>query len=528
MSDTLNEKGSPTESKESDEPDQLDMEDAQEKREQAEARRGSRRIEEPELEAYEEGDDLIVEDEEGEVLGTHHVKGESDAEKRQHVIDDEAALRKETSGKHAKGKFHPHEKDEGEEVEHAILASLGHPEHASRKMWKKFGAWDGWKAKDKDQEPAGLSESKPVEQKRGPAHAYQFGNTIIVEDEDGEVVKKYDLPHQPRRRGLRGGVQDGPGHLDAGAVRQGLKRMSTWAGFGGKGDEADQGETLGESSDAGKKEPAKKRKSSIVDPDDDRIRFTVSGSGGRRMSKQDFIQQIQSMDPKARVKAVEDSNVPEEVKQEVRADAAEQTSQRRPSAKTRASSKPAAGALSPLNEQDQAEEDTAVVRRVSTSEDRPEGPDGLTLITSKEEVPFHNVPESVQRRTGGEETAAQRRRRIALSRTDSEGTERVPPPLQRNPMSAIGERQRSEEPQGETAAERRRRLAALGEGDEADEQDSSDSEDDGGERRPAKGHMPVAEPSVPVASRPGIRFADSPAVSVGRVQWGDDVGRKRR
>ena len=537
VSDTLNEKSSPTSSKESDEPDQLDMEDAQEKREQAEARRGSKYIEEPEVEVYEEGGDLVVEDEEGEVLNTHHVRGESDVQKRQHVLDDEAALRNETSGEHAKGKFHPHEKNEGEELEHTLTAAISHPEQASRKMWKKLGGWDGWKAKDKDKEAAGPSEPKPVEHKRGPAHAYQFGNTIIVEDEDGEVVKKYDLPHQPRRRGLRGGVQDGPGHLDAGAVRQGFRRMGTWAGLGGKDEEGDQGETLGEPSAAEGKAPAKKRKSSIVDPDDDRIRFTVGGSGGRRMSKQDFIQQIQSMDPKARVKAIEESDVPEDVKREVKADAAEQSSQRRPSAKQRAGSKQAPAALSPLDEQEQSNDGMAVVRRASTTQDRPKGPDGLTLITSnEEEIPFHDVSESVQRRAGADETAAQRRRRMALTRADSEddGTERVPPhtsgppSLQRNRMSAIGERQRPQEPQGETAAERRRRLAALGEGDEGEGVDSSDSEDDGGVRRPAKGHTPVAEPNTPVASRPGIRFADSPAVSVGRVQWGDDVGRKRR
>jgi NhaP-type Na+/H+ or K+/H+ antiporter len=535
VSDTLNEKDSPTSSKESHAPDQLDMEVAQEKRQQAEAKRGHKHVEEPELEVYEEGDDLVIEDEEGEVLGIHNVRGESDAEKRQHVLDDEAALQKETSGEHAKGKFHPHEKDEGEELEHTISATLSHPEQASRKMWKKLGHWDGWKAKDKD--AAGSSEPKPVEHKRGPAHAYQFGNTIIVEDEDGEVVKKYDLPHQSRRRGLRGGVQDGPGHLDATSIRQGLKRMGTWAGLGGKHEEADQSETLGELSGAEGKEPNKKRKTSIVDPDDDRIRFTVSGSGGRRMSKQDFIQQIQSMDPKARVKAVEDSDIPEDVKQEVRADAGEQSSRRRPTTKTGASSRAAPQLLSPLSEHERVDEDMAVVRRVSTSQDKPKGPNNLTLVTSNEEIPSHDVSESVQRRAGAEETAAQRRRRVALSRADSEddGTERIPPhtsagppSLQRNPMSAIGERQRPQEPQGETPAERRRRLAALGEDDDGGVADSSDSEDDGGERKPAKGHTPVAEPSTPVASRPGIRFADSPAVSVGRVQWGDDVGRKRR
>jgi hypothetical protein len=32
-------------------------------------------------------------------------------------------------------------------------------------------------------------------------HAYQFGNTIIVEDEDGEVVKKYELPAPEKKKG---------------------------------------------------------------------------------------------------------------------------------------------------------------------------------------------------------------------------------------------------------------------------------------------------------------------------------------
>lgn len=539
-SDTLAEKTSPTGSNESEEPDQLDMEVAQEKREKEEAIQGSKHIEEPEVEAYEEGaNELVVEDEEGEVLGVHHVRGESDAEKRQHILDDEEALRRETSGEHAKGKFHPHERNEGEELEKKISNTLEHPEQASRKILKKLGTWDGWRGKHKD--AAGPSE--PHEHKRGPAHAYQFGNTIIVEDEDGEVVKKYDLPHQSRRRGLLGGVHDEPGHSDTHGVRQGIKRMGTWAGLGGKAEAVSEGQSEPETSGQVKKVSSRKQKAPAADPDDDRIRFTLSGAGGRRMSKQDFIEQIQSMDPKARIKAVEDSDAPEDFKREVRADAAEEFNGSRSSAKPRAGSKLAPTTLSPLNEQDGGD-NMPVVRRLSTNDDRPKGPENLTLITSNEEVPFHDVSSSLQRRTPASETAAQRRRRLALSRQDSEddGTERIPPqkttahppPLHRNPISALGERQQQEqhhhrpaEPQGETPAERRRRLAALGEGDEAGGEESSDSEDDGGERRPAKGHTPLAEPSTPVERR-GIRFVDSPAVSVGRVQWGDDVGRKRR
>lgn len=537
VSDTLNEKESPTGSAESDEPpDQPEMEDAQEKRKAKEARSDSKHLEEPVLEAYDDGDELVVEDEEGEVLHTHHVTGESNAEKKRHILDDEKELQWETNGKHAKGKYHPHEKNEGEEWEHTVNEAFGHPEQAGKKMWKRLG--DGFKRKDKEADGSSEPKAPPKapEHKRGPAHAYQFGNTIIVEDEDGEVVKKYDLPSQPKRRGFRGGVQDGPEHFGTAPMRQQLKRMGTWAGFGGQGEPSEQGES---SAQEGSKDPTKKRQQTVVDPDDDRIRFTV-GTGGRRMSKQDFIQQIQNMDPKARVQAIEESDVPEVVKQEVRADATQEAGKSRPTARPRAGSKPNQPTLSPLGEGDQPDSEMPIVRRLSTTEDRPRGQDGLTLVTSNDEVPFHNVPDSVHKassKSGEGETAAQRRRRQALRRIDSDddGTERIPPKasgtLQRNPMSVIGER--SSELQGETAAEQRRRLGALGEGDPAESKDS-DSEDDGEERRPPKGHTPVAEPSTPVdvgspsevRRAPGIRFADSPAVSYGRVQWGEDVGRK--
>ena len=535
MSDTINEKDSPSGSGESNEPpDQLEMEDAQEKRDEKEARSGSKEIREPELEAYEEGNDLVVEDEEGEILAIHNIKNESDDQKRQHILDDETALRKEKSGEHAKGKYHPHEKQtEGEAIEKVFSPGAAHPGETSRRFLKRLGdGWGEWRGREKEKEAAGPSDpkSKPKapEHIRGPAHAYQFGNTIIVEDEDGEVVKKYDLPPQPKQRGgVRGGVQDGVGHFDA---RPMLKRAGTWVGIGGKAGEP-QNESTTETSGQGKK----RRKQSVVDPDDDRIRFTV-GTGGRRLSKADFIQQIQAMDPKARVQTVEESDVPEVVKQEVRNDVEDEIQDSRSPARPRSNSKRAAEqrTVSPIQEGDQPDEMMPIVRRLSTTEDRPKGPDGLTLVDSRnQEIPFHPVSESVQK-YGGEETAAQRRRRIALTRKDSDddGTERIPPrtrgqgPAFRTPTYSAGS-SKTQEAQGETTAERRRRLAALGEGDEGERRDSSDSEDDGGERRPAAGHKPMPEPSASGARRPpGVRFADSPAVSQGRVQWGDDVGKK--
>ncbi|MCJ1274939.1 hypothetical protein MMC21_002738 [Puttea exsequens] len=564
-SDTIAEKESPGSSREDDEPpDQLEMEVAQEKREERERQSSSKHVEEPELEAFEEGDDMIVEDEEGEVLHSHSFKGKTEEQKRQQLLEDKRELERETGGEHAKGKYHPHRKNEGDELEQGVAAAFAHPDQTSKNLWKKFGTWDGFKKKDaSDNKP----EPKPIEHKRGPAHAYQFGNTIIVEDEDGEVVKKYDLPSQPKqRKGARGGVQDGSSPFDSTPMREGLKRMGTWAGWGSKNPlTTEQGESSAQASGA---QDGKKRKgSAVIDPDDERIRFTV-GTGGRRLSKQDFIAQIASMDPKARVRAVEESDVPDAVKREVRADAVGDSGKARPAMRKRGSSSkatasgPAGGAattqqetmLEALAEHEGAEEeeDEPIVRRVDTHQDAPAGEDGLQLVTSNsEEVPFHNVPASVQRaahRTGSE-TAAERRRRVALEQhnirntpadadadSDDDGTERVPPSsssiakLKSKPNTTTTQAA-TESQQGETAAERRRRLAALGEGQDNESSESEDSEDDGGERRPRKGHTPVAEPGTPVggeggAGRRGIRFADSPAVSQGRIQWGEDVGRR--
>ena len=499
-SDTIAEKESPGGSKDNEEPDQLDMEVAQEKREKRERRSSLKHVEEPTVEAFEEGDDMIVEDEEGDVLDQHSVKGKSEEEKRRNVLEDEKALQRETTGEHAKGKYHPHAKEEGKELEEGVAAGLAHPEQVSRNLWKRFGAWDGFKRKEKDPSEKPEKPEKPIEHKRGPAHAYQFGNTIIVEDEDGEVVKKYDLPSQPKqRKGAGGGVQDSPSHFDTRPMRDQLRRMGTWAHVGGvsKAGPAQEGEASAQAI-SGKADGGKKRRGSqVIDPDDDRIRFTV-GTGGRRLSKADFIAQIASMDPKARVAAVEDSDVPDSVKKEVRADAAGTTGKARPTMRTRASSKGDHGVsgqqeptLEPLAEHEGAEAGEPIVRRVDTQEDDPvAGNNGLKLVTSNsEEIPFHNVPASIQRvafRSGTNETAAEFRRRLALeartdapgndtntngsgsesSDSDDDGTERIPPTSSSSKPHHHHHYQQpsyyfptSHSPQDETAASRRRCLA---------------------------------------------------------------------
>ena len=537
-SDTLTEKGTPSPASEDKEepPDQLEMEQEDEKRKDVESKRPEH-VEEPELEAFEEGDEMVVEDEEGNVLSVDDIRGETLEQKKQHILDDEKVLRNETSGEHAKGKYHPHEKNEGEDIEKAIKDDIEHPSHAYAALRKKLGNWKGWGGKREGE--SGPSEPKHAEHKRGAAHAYQFGNTIIVEDEDGEVIKKYEIPPASRGRG-RGGVQNTPSPgVDIAPVRQGLKRMGTWAGLGGKASDPTDESAGGESSATSSRQ--KRRKSSAIDPDDDRIRFTV-GTGGRRLSKQDFISQIAQLDPRARVAAVEESDIPETLKEDVRQGAAHeerresQPSQPRPAAKRQGRSRSYQGTvpLQPLHEGQQLKSRMPEVQETG-GEDRLQGRDGLTLVDSNEQdIPFNPLGESLSKHaTGKPESAAQRRRRMASRRdSDDDGTARVPPHTHDPDLSTS--RSPMAKPStpivegGETQAERRRRLAALGEDGEGAGEDSSDSDDSAGPRQPKKGHMPVSEPGPgdTVGRRaPGIRFADSPATSQGRtVQWGEGVG----
>ena len=107
----------------------------------------------PRAEVYQEGDNIIVEDEEGNVL-------EPDR-----VVKEKSSEASKPSGIESKGGI----------------------------MQKLFPAWAGFGNSQK-------VESHPqVNRARRSARAYQFANTIIVEDEDGEVIKKYTIPSSPKK-----------------------------------------------------------------------------------------------------------------------------------------------------------------------------------------------------------------------------------------------------------------------------------------------------------------------------------------
>ena len=435
---------------------------------------------EPEVEAYEEGDELIVEDEEGNVLRQQKMEpGRHEQQEDKYIEEEKEKLKKETSGEHAKHKHEPHARDEGSEIEAAVAEGLHHPSHPYHNLRNRLKGWQGFKKK-----PA---EAQDPKERRGAAHAYQYGHTIIVEDEDGEVVKKYDISSD-RRKSRAESTSAGM----AGVVPiPGIRRMTTFMGRGARPPVA---EPVPEETEDAQAEDAREQHEY---DDDDRIRFTLGGSS-QRMCKSDFIKQIQALDPKAQARAVDSINASEPAKEGLKREVAGNSSSTSPSGRKT--------------------EKSAKIREGGDNA----GDTGLALVDSHgQDIPVHSMSDTLSRYSMNQpESAAQRRRRLAGASDSGNGEgpsrERRPDPAPSH-SNAAGD-------DVETAAERRRRLAALGQGN-----DDSDSDEDGGERQPRRGHRPVEEPITPRSQ--GVRFAETPAISQSRVQWGENVsgrpGRKR-
>ncbi|KAM3071875.1 Na+/H+ antiporter [Clarireedia jacksonii] len=389
-------------------------------------------------EIYDEGDHLVIENEDGDVLTT--VKS-------------------------------PNAKDPNEtlqNLESEVKDGIEHPKH----VYKKFGKIMGvWRNRDEPKEAKGEkganSKGKEPRKTRGPALAYQYGRSIIVEDEDGEVVKTYELPPDPNSKPPKEPGEHGP-------VRQGLNRMGTWTGLGGKKPEASaKGDPpVAESSRQGlarmgtwgfgknNQNDAKTPAPDSDEEDDRRIRFTIGGAG-RRLTKEDFLKEIQSLDPKARCEVIQESDAPKSMKDLAKKDAS--------------SNIPGESRIFTVEDAHSASGAQPVIaagKEVAKSQ----GVDvekGIGARRSSQGSSSNDVPESA---------AEKRRRQQALKGVEedeeSRGRGRSPVPI--------------EEPERETAAERRRREAALGESVQ------SDSDDDDTPRVP------------PPARSRGIRFAQSP------------------
>lgn len=334
-----------------------------------------------------------------------------------------------------------------------------------------------------------------------------------MEDEDGEVVKTYELPAKPKAAKSKDDAEAGP-------IRQGVSRVGTWTGLSSKPQESQAESSVAGASSATDKptrQPLTRLgslgqwgfggKNTEVTPaenedddDDRRIRFTIEGAG-RRLTKEDFLKEIQSLDPKTRYEVIQESDASAAMKTMARKDASADNSgsNRIFDAKSAqvASGRGAAqavgaemarrrGAKIDEDEGGDSDQDLSGYDEKHRSAKKKDAP-ATTMQLSKTDSPS----------TDESETAAERKRREKALRGIEDVTE-----AQRGRARA---REGGEEPKKttrrvaegeETAAEKRRREAALGVSREGAQEDSDDDD------------TPRVPP--PVARSRGIRFAQSP------------------
>ncbi|KAK5955783.1 Na+/H+ antiporter [Knufia fluminis] len=549
--------------------DESDSEDDLRKRE-AQKEQGKRaRAEEPQdnnnvdVEAFEEVNHLIVEDEEGNVLESTDTHGKTEEEKASIIEQTRSRLGQDSSGKYSKHKHVPHEKTEGEEVENETMDAVAHPQKHFR------GAFKGWKGFGKSgQAEQGGPSKKPAERKRGPAHAYQFGSTIIVEDEDGEVIHKYDIPKGEQQPNKYNGY-----------MRQGVQRMGTWVGRNRaqpqtavsttepreKVDDGEDTSTTSPEKDVQEGEPEKSvlpdsrpkkpQRGNTKTAGDDGLRMVISNTeqygltglrkqrpgdrpgmveagGGRRMSTQDFVRHMQELDKKTRQKEMNEAGVDTDVQEAINRGALArrglETSSDRPKPANRAGTAPLSKYKSPIQERHGEEEEEEAKDYFSAKQAPPRGAEARkrahsdAMISTRPEpqrtqteqstatndedeeddIPTHDVRNTLARH--GNTTAADARRQRHRPSAQAE--------------EPIDEGDDEDDPTAETAAEKRRRLAALGLGGGESE---SESDDEG----PRVQKKAVQEPGVEdAAAQPPSSQREKPAEAPRmRIQWGGET-----
>lgn len=482
---------------------------------------------EPQMEVYQEGHHMIIEDEEGNVIKTEDTSHMTPELQQQHIEEQRRRLERDRSGSLAPSRSRPHEKTEGEQIQQAVGEKTGHPYEKARKRW---ASWTGrGKARDKEKgEEGARSEAEPKEPKAKPrsAHAYQFGNTIIVEDEDGEVIKKYTIPTSEMPK-----PDARPAPSSQAPIRRGLSLMGTWFGM----------EEEGESSQTVQKKKAIQKAEEEDWDRDDGLRFTVAqnqdlskygiGHSGRRMNKREFLEQIKGLDAKARRDLVQQTDAPAPVKK-VAQDKAhkEEKKERRLSA---AAALSAAGAIDIPEAAEELESGSVTDSEVSGNDESDNRPDNARSPSVAASLAKFTRGTSAQERRSHLNPAPPRTRTRRDS--DDDGTERIPPARLREAAGLSAPPRQAEDDTGETPAERRRRLAALGEIEvesDSDEQDAavedSDSEDNG-EPRQVQTKVQFAEPITPRERSSSTREQSSTSGEVRRyrphVSWGGEKGR---
>lgn len=486
-----------------------------------EQRRSARAEEAGEI--YEEGDETVYEDEEGNVLAVEPSHGQGERRHEEEIREGQRLMHQEGADRNhgvAPTKDDPNEAPGNELAEKLGVALSPERQGESQKPSERPGR--AWREGLRKMSTAGLlrkghggdeqgekEPSKSENKQARPARAYQFGNTIIVEDEDGEVIKKYDIPSNEGKGGTDKGANATMARLGAMGKKLGIGARESGVASAAEG--ASQQDQAGNSA-----APQQSAAAAENDDDDIALRFTT---GGRRMSKAEFINSIRDMDPKRRVQAVEQSNAPEPVKQEARKEARERAGIQR----TGTASNIPIVAEQPEREKEQ-EDGMAALRQINSSDSHND----LHLVDSGgRQIPVHDVASdlknySMSSPTG--ETAAERRRREALESrsrapedddSEDDGTERVPPAARRGASPKQKATSDAANNTDETAAERRRREGALGikHGDEGSDSDEEE--------------MPRQPPKVATSGSGNIRFADMPSPSQATtrqstLRWGKD------
>lgn len=421
-----------------------------------------------ELEVYQEGHNVVIEDREGNVLKTDDMEEKSP---EQPTTEEENQPESSSSGDIAKPDT---EKAEGGEAEKG-------KGHRYQNIKKQFGAWAGF---GKEKEKEALAELSQKDRTRRSAHAYQFGNTIIVEDEDGEVVRKYDIPRTEEAAATpAAGAAEEP-HT----MRRRLSRMGTWVGKDGETSHM----------------PPKKSTSTEQD-EDEGLRFSIKGGGAahaaRRMSKQDFIKQIQKLDPKAH----------HEINEEPAEETAGTKQRAEHSGTTAVGTSPGASKATGTTTEGEAPSDI---------------PTHDVAASLAKYIPGHEASAASARRrrfSAGEREQPQQQQEEASSYSDSDdseddGTERIPPSQLRRTQSK--DKTTTGADTGETPAERRRRLAVLGELEPEpgiDEDDEEESNDEAARRRVRA-----------AVQEPDSEDDGEPRVVKGKVQFADGTKPARR
>jgi len=296
-------------------------------------------------------------------------------------------------------------------------------------------------------------------------------------------------------------------------VIQGLNRVGSWTGVAGKKHQEEPNKAGASPAETPEKRPGlfsrgtwgfggKDETANHPNSDDDddrRIRFTIGGAG-RRLTKDDFLKEIQSLDPKARCEIITESDAPAAMKDMAKKDASRdspgssrvfeakkpQVAPGKGVAKT-VGAEMARRRGANVDESGSEDSEEERIRRkrakgvLDLAKKRDSNAAKASTTTSPRHLSSNEVPES----------EAERKRREGALR----GIDDVTPAQRGRP------RETEEEVDfEESAAEKRRREAALGLGGGRDgQEEESDSDDDDTPRVPP-----------PVAKSRGIRFAQSP------------------